>query len=82
MFLTLFIVALLIGYIALIKADAFELIEKAGIDTSGRVKIYNAVDDLYDFTPAFLGLHIAAPFACVMRFSLRTCIYAYLAVCA
>ena len=35
--------------------DAFEFLEKAGINTSGRVEIYNAVDDLYDFTPAFLG---------------------------
>jgi len=54
-FLTLLVVALLIGYIALIKADAFELLEKAGINTSGRVEIYNAVDEFYEFNPAFLG---------------------------
>lgn len=52
---TLVVIALLIGYIALIKADAFELLEKAGIDTSGRVEIYNAVDKFYEFNPGFLG---------------------------
>ena len=35
--------------------DAFELLEKAGINTSGRVEIYNAVDDFYEFNPGFLG---------------------------
>ena len=54
-FLTVIVVALLIGYVALIKMDAFELLEKAGINTSGRVEIYNAVDKFYDFTPSFLG---------------------------
>ncbi|MBQ8759163.1 MAG: hypothetical protein IJZ20_05670, partial [Clostridia bacterium] len=46
---------LLIGYIALIKMDAFELLEKAGINTSGRVEIYDAVDEFYEFSPEFLG---------------------------
>lgn len=55
MFFTLLTVGLLIGYIALIKADAFELLEKAGINTSGRVEIYNAVDKFYEFRPGFLG---------------------------
>ena len=54
-FLTFVVILLLIGYIALIKMDAFELLEKAGINTSGRVEIYNAVDKFYDFTPSFLG---------------------------
>ncbi|MBE6964761.1 MAG: O-antigen ligase family protein [Ruminococcaceae bacterium] len=54
-FLTLVVIILLISYIALIKADAFELLEKAGINTSGRVEIYNAVDDFYEFNPGFLG---------------------------
>ena len=54
-FFTLLVIALLIGYIALIKMDAFELLEKAGINTSGRVEIYNAVDKFYDFNPGFLG---------------------------
>ena len=54
-FLSFVVILLLIGYIALIKMDAFELLEKAGINTSGRVEIYNAVDKFYDFTPSFLG---------------------------
>lgn len=54
-FLTVLVILLLIGYIALIKADAFEFLEKAGINTSGRVEIYNAVDEFYEFNPAFLG---------------------------
>ncbi|MBE6689359.1 MAG: O-antigen ligase family protein [Ruminococcaceae bacterium] len=49
------LIAVLIGYIALIKMDAFELLEKAGINTSGRVEIYNAVDKFYEFNPGFLG---------------------------
>ena len=54
-FLSFVVVLLLIGYIALIKMDAFELLETAGINTSGRVEIYNAVDEFYEFTPSFLG---------------------------
>lgn len=54
-FLTVVVIVLLIGYIALIKGDAFEFLEKAGINTSGRVEIYNAVDDFYEFNPGFLG---------------------------
>ena len=54
-FLSVFVVALLVGYVALIKADAFELLEQAGINTSGRVQIYNAVDEFYEFSPDFLG---------------------------
>lgn len=46
---------LLIGYIVIIKLDVFALLEKAGIETSGRVVIYNAVDKFYDFSPGFLG---------------------------
>ncbi len=49
------LVLLLIGYIAIIKLDVFSLLEKAGIDTSGRVVIYNAVDKFYEFNPGFLG---------------------------
>lgn len=52
---TIVVIALLICYIALIKADAFEILEKAGINTSGRVEIYNAVDEFYEFSPGFLG---------------------------
>ena len=53
--LSLVVIGLLIAYIALIKLDAFELLEKAGINTSGRVEIYNAVDKFYEFNPSFLG---------------------------
>lgn len=52
---TIVIIALLIGYVALIKMDVFKLLEEAGINTSGRVGIYNAVDDFYEFNPGFLG---------------------------
>lgn len=54
-FLSFFVIALLVVYVALIKADAFELLEQAGINTSGRVQIYNAVDEFYEFHPGFLG---------------------------
>ena len=54
-FFTFTVIILLIAYIALIKMDAFELLEKAGINTSGRVEIYNAVDKFYEFSPGFLG---------------------------
>ena len=54
-FFTIFVIVLLICYIALIKGDAFELLEEAGINTSGRVEIYNAVDVFYEFSPGFLG---------------------------
>ncbi len=55
MFLTVFVIVLLIGYVAIIKGGAFELLEKAGINTSGRVEIYDAVDKFYEFHPGFLG---------------------------
>lgn len=53
--LTVLLVIILIGYVAIIKMDVFSLLEKAGIDTSGRVVIYNAVDKFYEFSPGFLG---------------------------
>ena len=49
------VVFFLIGYVAIIKLDVFTLLEKAGINTSGRVDIYNAVDKFYEFSPEFLG---------------------------
>lgn len=54
-FFTVCLIFLLLGYVALIKMDAFEALEKAGINTSGRVQIYNAVDEFYEFSPGFLG---------------------------
>lgn len=52
---TVLLVLILIGYVAIIKMDVFALLEKAGIDTSGRVDIYHAVDKFYEFSPDFLG---------------------------
>ena len=54
-FFSVILVVLLTGYVAIIKMDVFSLLEKAGIDTSGRVVIYNAVDKCYEFSPDFLG---------------------------
>ena len=52
---TLLVALILIGYVAIIKMGVFELLEKAGINTSGRVEIYDAVDKFYEFNHAFLG---------------------------
>jgi hypothetical protein len=38
-----------------VKLDVFALLEKAGINTSGREMIYKAVDKFYEFSPEFLG---------------------------
>ena len=35
--------------------EIFTMLEEAGINTSGRVVIYNAVDKFYEFSPEFLG---------------------------
>lgn len=53
--LSLLVIVVLICYVALIKMNVFELLEEAGIETSGRVEIYNAVDKFYEFSPDFLG---------------------------
>lgn len=53
--ISVLILVFLIGYIAIIKMDVFTLLEKAGINTSGRVEIYDAVDKFYDFSIEFLG---------------------------
>ena len=49
------LVLALMAYVAAIKLDVFAMLEKAGIDTSGRVQIYHAVDRFYTFSPDFLG---------------------------
>lgn len=54
-FFSVCVIALLVVYIALIKGDAFALLEQIGINTSGRVQIYDAVDRFYEFHPGFLG---------------------------
>ena len=53
--LTIILALILVAYVWIIKLDVFTLLEKAGIDTSGRVIIYNAVDKFYEFSPEFLG---------------------------
>lgn len=53
--LTVFVMVVLIGYIGLVKLGVFDLLEKAGVDTSGRTTIYRAVDRFYEFSPDFLG---------------------------
>ena len=53
--LSVVVAGLLIGYVAIIKLDVFTMLEKAGINTSGRVDIYQAVDKFYEFSPEFLG---------------------------
>lgn len=52
---SILLVVMLVGYIGLIKMDIFTLLEEIGIETSGRVQIYNAVDKFYEFSPEFLG---------------------------
>ncbi len=54
-FFTIFIIAILIGYIAIIKMDVFALLEEGGLDTSGRAVIYHVVDKYYEFSPSFIG---------------------------
>lgn len=49
------LILILLGYVAIIKLNVFELLEQAGIETSGRVGIYKAVDQFYEFHPGFLG---------------------------
>lgn len=54
-FISWLLVAALIGYVVIIKMDVFSLLEEIGINTSGRVDIYQAVDKFYEFSPEFLG---------------------------
>ena len=53
--LSIVVIFILIGYVAIIRMGVFELLEEAGINTSGRVKIYEAVEEFYEFSPEFLG---------------------------
>ena len=54
-FLSVALAVILMLYIAIIKMGAFEMLESAGIDTTGRADIYNAVDVFYEFSPDFIG---------------------------
>lgn len=53
--LTFLLILLLIAYIAVIKADVFTMMDRAGLETNGRDVFYSAVNDLYSFSPAYLG---------------------------
>lgn len=46
---------LLVGYIAVIKADLFSTLESMGVDTSGRAFVYSHVNEYYRFSPSFVG---------------------------
>ena len=48
-------VILLLAYVGIVKWGAFQKMEDAGIDTSGRAYIYRAVDKFYEFSPTFIG---------------------------
>ncbi len=49
------VMVLLLVYLMVVKAGVFELMEKGGLDTSGRAGIYKSVDKYYEFSPFFLG---------------------------
>lgn len=53
--LSILLVVILVVYVFLIKIDMFSALEEMGIETSGRVDIYHAVDKFYEFSPDFLG---------------------------
>lgn len=53
--LTIVIMVILIGYIAIIKMDIFSMLQESGVETSGRDKIYGSVDKFYEFSPSFIG---------------------------
>ena len=51
----LLLLAAMFAYIALVKLGVFSWMEEAGLDTMGRADVYEAVDGLYEVSPAFLG---------------------------
>ena len=53
--LSIAVVVILIAYIVIIKMGAFAYLEKSGVDTNGRMVIYEAVDKYYEFSPEFFG---------------------------
>ena len=54
-FVSTLLFLVLFAYIFVIKMDVFEMLQEAGVETSGRDVIYNAVDPYYEFSPEFLG---------------------------
>lgn len=53
--LTILIVVILLGYVAVIKMGVFTYLQEAGVETSGRDTIYKVVDKFYEFSPSFMG---------------------------
>ena len=51
----LVLLAAMFAYVALVKLGMFSWMEEAGLDTMGRADVYEAVDGLYEVSPAFLG---------------------------
>ena len=51
----LLLLAAMFAYIALVKLGVFSWMEETGLDTMGRADVYEAVDGLYEVSPAFLG---------------------------
>ena len=48
-------IVLLLGYIWAVKLGVFQMMEEAGLDTSGRAGIYQKIDGYYEFSPMFIG---------------------------
>ena len=53
--LTIVVMVILIGYIAIIKMDIFTVLQESGVETSGRSYVYTVVDGFYEFSPEFFG---------------------------
>ena len=53
--LNILMIIFLILYVGIIKSGLFEVLENAGLETSGRAKIYNSVDGYYEFSPSYFG---------------------------
>lgn len=49
------IIIFLILYVGIIKSGLFDVLEQAGLETSGRAEAYDAVSKYYEFSPTFLG---------------------------
>lgn len=54
-FASVMLFLVLFAYVAAIKMGAFQMLQEAGVETSGRDVIYKAVDPYYEFSPEFLG---------------------------
>lgn len=57
--INILLIIFLILYVGIIKSGLFELLEEAGLETSGRAEIYKAVDGYYEFSPSYFGRGMA-----------------------